>query len=66
VTFIVLIAIVWLALALPVGLLIGGGIRLADGRDPVVRRWHLTSSSIPDFVPDEALAVVAAQRRRGA
>lgn len=61
-TVLVFIAFAWLALALPVGLLIGRGLRIADRQHEVAR----LQSIVPDFIPEDVLESVAAgQRRRG-
>jgi hypothetical protein len=44
-----LIALLWVALAVPFALLIGRGLRIADQRDEAAR----TSVCVPDFVPAE-------------
>ena len=44
-----LIALLWVALAVPVALLLGRGLRIADQRDEAAR----TSLRVPDFVPAE-------------
>lgn len=59
-TWLVLIAFAWVALALPAGLLLGRGIRIADRRDAAAR----SDALVPDFIPDELVAAVAAQQRR--
>jgi hypothetical protein len=46
-----LIAALWVALAVPVALLIGRGLRIADQRHAAAR----TSPRTPDFVPAEWL-----------
>jgi hypothetical protein len=56
------IAIAWGGLALPVGLLLGLAVRVADRHQQAASlRW-----SVPDFIPAEVLASVAAAdgRRR--
>jgi hypothetical protein len=49
-----LIAVLWVALAVPVALLIGRGLRIADQRDEAAR----TSLRVPDFVPAEWLSPI--------
>ena len=46
-----LIVLLWVALAVPFALLIGRGLRIADQRDGAAR----ASVRIPDFVPAEWL-----------
>ncbi|TFV92698.1 hypothetical protein E4P40_02005 [Blastococcus sp. CT_GayMR20] len=58
-TWLLLVALAWTALALPFGLLLGRGMRVADRRDAV-----RLQSRIPDFIPAELLAAVAAQQRQ--
>ena len=48
------IAVLWVALALPVALLIGRGLPIADQRDEAAR----TSLRVPDFVPAEWLGPI--------
>ena len=52
-----LVALLWVALAVPVALLIGRGLRIADQRDEAAR----TSLHIPDFVPAEWLGPIASR-----
>jgi hypothetical protein len=54
-----LLALLWVALAAPAALLLGRGLRLADERDEAAR----TSLRIPDFVPDDLLNSLSAPRR---
>ncbi|TYP87198.1 hypothetical protein [Blastococcus xanthinilyticus] len=59
-TTLALVASAWVALALPVGVLLGRGIRTADQREQVA------GSPVPDFIPAEVVASVAAgQHPRG-
>jgi hypothetical protein len=51
------IAVLWVALALPVALLIGRGLRIADQRDEAAR----TSLRVPDFVPADWLGPIASR-----
>lgn len=59
-TALLLIAFAWMALALPFGLLLGRGMRLADQRE--LRDG--ATGLVPDFIPADMLASVAAQQRR--
>lgn len=59
-TWLVFIAAAWIALAWPLGLLFGYGIRVADGRDEASR----PVSIVPDFIPDDVVASVALHSRR--
>jgi hypothetical protein len=58
-TWLLLIAIAWVALALPIGLLVASGMRLADQRDQVSR----LRTTVPDYIPADVIASVAAQHR---
>jgi hypothetical protein len=60
VTALLLIAVVWTVLALPFGVLLGRAVRLADRNDEAAR----ARSIVPDFIPPEVLASVAARQRR--
>ena len=50
-TLVLIIALAWTALALPVGLIIGRGMRIADRRELAA-----TTPSVPDFVPADLFA----------
>ncbi|GAA3180926.1 hypothetical protein GCM10010531_38860 [Blastococcus jejuensis] len=58
-----ILALTWTLLSVPVGLMIGRAMRIADRRDAEATR---PSSLVPDFIPDEVLASVAAGRRDAA
>jgi hypothetical protein len=53
-----LVALLWVALAVPVALLIGRGLRIADRRDEAAR----TSVIVPDFVPADLLGSMPSRR----
>ncbi|MGY1802941.1 hypothetical protein ACI78T_06645 [Blastococcus sp. SYSU D00922] len=59
-TWLLLVAFAWTAFALPVGLLLGRAMRVADRRDDAAR----LESRVPDFIPAEVFVAVAAQQRR--
>jgi hypothetical protein len=56
-----IIALAWVALSVPVAFAIGRGIRVADQR-------HRAESQpkAPDFIPEDVLAAVAGARRDAA
>ena len=58
-----ILALTWTLLSVPVGLVIGRAMRIADRREAELSR---SSSPVPDFIPDEVLASVAAARRDAA
>jgi hypothetical protein len=53
-----LVTLLWVALAVPVALLIGRGLRIADRRDEAAR----TSVIVPDFVPADLLSSMPSRR----
>ena len=58
-SWVLVIGFAWALLSLPVALLIGRGLRIADRRDQARR-----TSWVPDFIPANVLASVAASRRQ--
>jgi hypothetical protein len=58
-TWLLLIALVWVVLALPAALLLGRGLRLADRREEAAR----STARVPDFIPADLLSSPSIQRR---
>jgi hypothetical protein len=56
-TWLLLIALAWVALALLVGVLLGRSVRLADHRQEVA------NTTVPDYIPADVIAAVARQHR---
>ncbi len=56
-TWLLLIALAWVALALPLGILIGRSVRLADHRATVA------TTTVPDYIPAEVIDAVASRHR---
>jgi len=56
-TWLLLIALAWVALALLVGVLLGRSVRLAD------RRQAVATATVPDYIPADVLESVASQHR---
>jgi hypothetical protein len=57
-----LIALAWVALALPVALLVGRGLRMADQREEAAR----LAPTLPNVVQCDLLGAVSVQRREAA
>jgi hypothetical protein len=56
--WILVVALTWTLLALPIALAIGRGLRIADRRDAAARRLP----TVPDYIPADVLASVSARR----
>jgi hypothetical protein len=57
-----LIALAWVALALPLALLVGRVVRMADQREEAAR----LAPTLPDFEPADLLGAASVQRREAA
>ena len=60
-SLLLMIGAAWVALAVPAGLLLGRGIRVADDREVAAGRHPV----VPDFIPADVLESVAAPDRGG-
>jgi hypothetical protein len=56
-TWLVLMAFAWVALALPAGVLLGRSVRHADHREAVAK------TTVPDYIPADVIAAVASRHR---
>lgn len=62
-TWMLIVALVWVFLSLPVALVVGRGLRMADQRAEAARRLP----NVPDFIPADVVSSVrAAGGRRAA
>ena len=59
-SWLLLIALVWVVLALPAALLLGWGLRLADRREEADR----PTAGVPDFIPPNVFESLSASQER--